>query len=306
MGTIDETGYSERPQFFDGQRLLAADLQGLEAFNREMRWLHNRSLHQPGVGRGFAVAGGRGARKVTIQPGYAIDVLGREIALSRPHVASVPPVAGEENGTPVYYDLTVSYPSDEDLEKAETREGICMDRGVVRLREKPIFCWVRLEKREGDRFEAKDDGLGLDVREGRKIVLARAAVARCQLDKDLSTAERRSARPPRQPYIACGEATDVKWQVGVEGERIIIAADVSTAEADFGNTPCYEARVKGERPLQIGHSLVLDRATYVMNATRDGFRFAVLVMDLSSEGPPGALEGSLFEDWSIEWMGVEG
>jgi hypothetical protein len=329
MTTIDETGYSERPQFFDGQRLFADDLQGLEAFNREMRWLHNRSLHQPGVGRGFAVSGSRGARKVTVQPGYAIDVFGREIVLSRPHVASVPPVAGEEDGTPVTYDLTVGYPSDEDLEKAETREGICLDRGVVRLREKPIFCWVRLMKRDGARFEAKDESLGLDVREGRKIVLARAAVARCQLDRDLSTAERRSARPPRQPYVACGEAT-VRWDPATfEGGLPYIQAHVSTAGAGFGNTPCYEARVKGGRPkeieLEVGERsislLVIDLASYVMGAAPDGFQLLVPLFPIGvgdggsgvevlrkavTARSPAVLEAGPFSDWSVEWMGVEG
>mgnify|MGYP001036441712 CR=1 FL=1 len=46
------TQFLERIQFFNGQRLFASDLQALEAFNREMRWLHNQSLHQPGVGSG--------------------------------------------------------------------------------------------------------------------------------------------------------------------------------------------------------------------------------------------------------------
>ena len=62
MGILEETRFIERLQFFDGQRLFASDLQGLEAFNREMRWLHNRSLHQPGIGSGFAVYGKKGDR----------------------------------------------------------------------------------------------------------------------------------------------------------------------------------------------------------------------------------------------------
>ena len=57
MGILDETKFVERVQFFNGQRLFASDLQSVEAFNREMRWLHNQSLHQPGVGNGYAVRG---------------------------------------------------------------------------------------------------------------------------------------------------------------------------------------------------------------------------------------------------------
>ena len=75
MSILDETNFIERLQFFNGQRVSAADLQGIEAFNREMRWLHNTSLHQPGIGSGFAVGGSKGDREVTISPGYAIDAL---------------------------------------------------------------------------------------------------------------------------------------------------------------------------------------------------------------------------------------
>ncbi len=54
---LDETRFVERFQFFNGQRLFASDLQGADDFNREMRWTHNRSLGQPGIGSGFAVYG---------------------------------------------------------------------------------------------------------------------------------------------------------------------------------------------------------------------------------------------------------
>src|SRR5574342_507094 len=100
MGVLEETRFVERLQFFTGQRLFATDLQAIEAFNREMRWLHNRSLHQPGVGKGFAVSGKRGDREVYIGPGYAMDADGREIVLTEAKTEPVPPVAGETDGSP--------------------------------------------------------------------------------------------------------------------------------------------------------------------------------------------------------------
>src|SRR5579884_4221766 len=82
MAVIGGTQFLERLQFFNGQRLFAGDLQALEAFNREMRWLHNQSLHQAGVGSGYAVSGAKGDREVIITPGYAIDACGHEIVLT--------------------------------------------------------------------------------------------------------------------------------------------------------------------------------------------------------------------------------
>src|SRR6266566_8433232 len=92
MAILEEMQFLERLEFFNGQRLLAGDLQSLESFDREMRWLHNMSLHQPGIGSGFAVTGKKGDATVNISPGYALDALGREIILTQPDVEQVPPV----------------------------------------------------------------------------------------------------------------------------------------------------------------------------------------------------------------------
>ena len=163
---FDDTRTVERPQFFDGQQLFAADLDGIVAFHRAMRWLHNRSLHQPGVGNGFAVSGRRGDREVPVQPGYALDSEGRELVLLETHVEPVPPVAGEPGGGPAFFDLVVSYPSDDDLEEAETREGVCLPRGVVRLREHPVFCWVRLIRDVNDRLRPLSEAQALEIQNG--------------------------------------------------------------------------------------------------------------------------------------------
>ena len=55
MAILGQQQFVERLKFFNGQRLFAQDLDSIDRTHREMRWLHNQSLHQPGVGRGFAV-----------------------------------------------------------------------------------------------------------------------------------------------------------------------------------------------------------------------------------------------------------
>jgi hypothetical protein len=229
MTLQDQARHLERHTFFNGQRLFADDLQGLEAFSREMRWLHNRSLHQPGIGNGFAVHGLKGDRKVRVDAGYAIDSKGREIVQIESEELDVPPVAGERDGSPTYYDLVVSYPDDAMLEVAETRAGVCAPRGAVRLREEPVFCWVRLVRTEGggsaqttttangiavqENLVAVDARLGAEIESGLRIVIARAEILNCQLNRDLSIAERRNARPALGPHIACGEYAPDPWQV---------------------------------------------------------------------------------------------
>ena len=282
MSILDQTRFIERQQFFNGQRLFADDLQSLEAFNRELRWLHNKSLHQPGIGNGFAVTGKKGDREVTIGPGYAIDREGHEIVLIRDQVEAVPPVASESDGSPVLFDLTVSY-LDEELEEAELREGICNQRGAVRLREEPVFCWVRLDS-NGQPRELQQK---LEILAGMRLVLARAEVLNCELFQDLSVAERLNARPAQLPYVCCG-TSEVNWQpltfapldptiifgsndltqaglgklisAFAEGLGFFpwvlpigLSAVVDTSACGFLNTPCYSARVAGTRLRRFTH-----------------------------------------------------
>jgi hypothetical protein len=281
MSILDQTRFIERQQFFNGQRLFADDLQSLEAFNRELRWLHNKSLHQPGIGNGFAVTGKKGDREVTIGPGYAIDREGHEIVLIRDHVETVPPVASEDDGTPVLFDLTVSY-LDEELEEQELREGICNQRGAVRLREEPVFCWVRLDSN----FQPRETKQKLEILAGMRLVLARAEVLNCELFQDLSVAERLNARPATLPYVCCG-TSEVNWQPltfapidpavifgsdlskGELGQLIStfaqglgffplvlpigLSAVVNTSACGFLNTPCYSARIAGDRFRRFTH-----------------------------------------------------
>jgi hypothetical protein len=338
MSILDETRFLERLQFFDGQRLFASDLQGPDEFNREMRWLHNRSLHQPGIGSGYAVNGKKGDREVQIGAGYAIDAEGREIVLIETMVVAVPPVAGDVAGAPMIYDLTISYPDDSDLEVTETREGVCLPRGVVRRREVPVFCWVRLDANG----QPVDPQLKQEVLSGMKLVLARAEVLNCQLDKDLSIAQRRNARPPRQPYIVCGEAQPTNWrlfrlnEVG-EGTGGIatgqftgpvispfgLSAEIDTSSALFQTTPSYSARISGPRLMTITENgekedFIVDGLISVRDSRPKSFKVEVLllVQSLLSTGANNPLVGTepdddpkrleLFSDWQVVWMGVEG
>ena len=342
MSILDETRFLERFQFFNGQRLFASDLQGADDFNREMRWLHNRSLHQPGIGSGFAVYGKKDDREVVIGAGYAVDALGREIVLTNTFTQQVPPVAGDDAGEPVFYDLAVSYPDDANLEETETREGLCLPRGVVRRREVPVFCWIRLDTQR----QPIDARLKQDLLTGMRLIVARAEVLNCQLNADLSIAERRDVRPSRLPYVVCGEETPTQWEVqklaSVEGEpglfttapRTVgpfiapngLTAKVNTSAAGFQVAPIYTARVAGPRIVSLPNGdgetpAVVDALINipVESASATGFTAEVLVLaqpfsqsfngaggwrgDMTADETAAFLK--FFESWRIVWMGVE-
>ncbi len=319
MAIINGTQFLERIQFFNGQRLFAPDLQALEAFNREMRWLHNQSLHQPGVGSGYAVTGNKGDRQVTITPGYALDSFGREIILTETHVEPVPPVADNGAGKSVFYDLTVSYPDDTDLKESETRDGICLPRGVVRLREEPVFCWVRLGDDANNR-QPVDMKLKDRIQKGLFIVLARAEVFNCQLKQPVSVAQRRNARPPKQPHIACGmvpanlspppgRGSSIDYNSSFDILSVKFTARIDTSSAAFAATPCYLARLVGERDRtdQGGQPIILDGLTDIAQTPPpqpNGFTIEVFPVVFSPNTSSGIISNP-FQSWAVVWIGIE-
>jgi hypothetical protein len=330
MSLIGATRFPERLQFFNGQRLFASDLQGLEQFNREMRWLHNQSLHQAGVASGYAISGKKDDREVTIQPGYALDSLGREIVLTQTVVEPVPPVANDGRGRPVYFDLVVSYPDDAQLKETETRDGICVSRSAVRLREAPVFCWVELsptgdppgpQALDTDR-QAKLASLNTDVESGIRIRLARAEVLNCRLNQPLSLSQRKNARPSPQPYVAAGRsASAALWSSAVTGFGITISLDVDTSQAHFRSKPSYFANVIGKRDLELTMGGV--KSTFILDGfprldlKAGGFKFSLLIPeilidrkfkleDVAKALPPALSALPPADKWYVEWIGVEG
>lgn len=341
----DESRFVERPEFFNGQRLFDSDLNGLDAFNREMRWLHNKSLHQPGIGNGFAVSGNKGDREVTIEPGYAIDSKGREIVLVTTEVLPVPPVAQDASGKPTIFLLTVSYATE--LEEAETRAGVCLPRGVVRRREAPVFCWIQLRGEDPGDLHA-DPEHEKAIKTGMKIIIAQVEVADCRLNKPVSLAQRRSARPATQPYIACGVSDLALWKwtpvqqqqfasimrntvqpllMLIQSRRFeravmapgniptiyVIRGRVDTSSAGFVTTPHYSVTVQGQTISDDSKNLIhaIDLFHRIERAEPTGFEALIFILLVGGRQRQRALARHpgvnwVQSHWRLAWMGVEG
>ncbi|MGB8697790.1 MAG: hypothetical protein WCD18_00090 [Thermosynechococcaceae cyanobacterium] len=70
----------QRLNYFTSQFLVEEDFLDEQAYHREMRHRHNRSLHTPGVVEGLLVSQA-GDRQIKVSPGMAIDQNGQEIIL---------------------------------------------------------------------------------------------------------------------------------------------------------------------------------------------------------------------------------
>jgi len=316
MAIIGETQFLERIRFFNGERLFASDLQTLEAFNREMRWLHNQSLHQPGVGSGYAVAGNVGDREVTISPGYALDSVGRESTLTQTLTQPIPPVADNGSGGSVFYLLTVSYPADSDLKPSETRAGICSQPGVVRLREEPVFCWVRLNDNDSNR-QPVDPNLKLRISKGLFIVLCQIEVFNCKLKQPVSSVQRRNAVPAKQPRIACGVEIAPGWQVVPattttlpelsEIGSVTLTATIRTAGGSFQAIPSYTARIMGPRFFPENEDVNFTDALIDLPTSPAPTPTAFTVRIFPFSQSSGSVNVSdVIKAWQVAWMGIEG
>lgn len=293
----------ERVVFFTGQRLTAADLAALQRAHRELRWLHNRSLHNWGIGIGLAVTGERGDSTITVSPGYGIDCLGREIILTAPRALTVPAVAAAPGGGEAIFYLTARYVPDEDQTVAQRRPGVCLPEGTVRLTEEPGLEW-----RQSD-----------ELHEGRELILAQAWIQNCRLSRALSLSARRDARPSQQPYIAAGQTKvgDTEWSFWVQGQQTVgFEVTVDTSDARFRSTPRYIAHIAGDRYLATQPGpLVALALTSIVDATPVHFTMqALLPPNLGGNINPAVL----FDDtqaldivttqlgWHVVWMGIEG
>jgi hypothetical protein len=93
-----------RPSFFVGRLLDAATLQSEQDYLREKHRLHNRKLHGFGIVSGLevrvtAIAGSDGDC-IVVEPGYAIDRQGEELAVSECVRLALP-----ADGDPTYVSL---------------------------------------------------------------------------------------------------------------------------------------------------------------------------------------------------------
>jgi hypothetical protein len=97
-GVPTSSASPKRPSYFGGQLLDAATFESEQNYFREKLRLHNRRLHGVGIVSGLGVsispADDENGSRIIVEPGYAIDPRGEELAL--PDGATLALPAGDD------------------------------------------------------------------------------------------------------------------------------------------------------------------------------------------------------------------
>jgi hypothetical protein len=220
-----------RLRYWQGQALRARDLRDEQASRAELRWWHDRALHDAfGVrfGLGAALATGGASPTLTVGSGLAYDAFGREIVLPGACAVSVPdaPARAERVLT-----LLVRHGADPRAGRRETRAG-CTPPPAAEP--PPRFVWK--------------DAEWVDVRDGVPLASIRFAAG---VPTDVPFRAPVS-RPAARPHLAVGSTLpgNTAWEpwtvAGEDGPRPVgMQTAVDTEIAGFARTPRYVAMLAG-------------------------------------------------------------
>jgi hypothetical protein len=283
----------DRITWRDGQALEARDLRDDERNNAILRHLHIRYLHRTwGVVEGLGVII-TSISTAFVQPGYAIDIEGRELLLPDGKLIAAP--VNVAAGTTMY--LVISHAGHAGKHCGCAEEPhinpavLCPDVPRLRTTALPatrqpiiegVIAWKTVRQ----------------VRLGEDVLLARVLVANGQFASPADTSVQRHAASLAQPRIW----SDVT-QVGQTGWRnsssklAAIEATVDTSDAGFTATPAYSTRVLP----RIGLA-----TSYVKSASATNFTLVLQPVPVSSDANP-QFKAAAVENIGlvIAWFAVE-
>lgn len=233
----------ERVRYWQGQMLRSRDFRDLEAIEAQRRWWHNRALHSAyGVAEGLVATllPTNAPTAVSVSPGVAYDVFGRELILEKPQTIPLPSnVAEMFNGTAYllihYAPASCGLRPDETSEVCWTQAGP-VRRGTVALDWKLFNPFCNPTPSDGVALVAVSYTKGLPL----PPVAPFAAV---------------STQPLARPLLASGTTIpgNTAWEpwdsglVDDTGAPILIGVQtvIDTSAAGFTNVPCYFAWLEG-------------------------------------------------------------
>jgi hypothetical protein len=252
----------ERLRHGRGQALLRRDFVGQAAQDDQLRWWHNRALHQTyGVAHGlqveFELDGD--VRIARVSPGLAYDCFGRELQLQDERRLPVPDTAQDVA-------LVITYQADETPPCAPPPAGYCLagrtpDAGIT-------FRWL-----PPSAFTPHD---GVEL-------ATTADVRNSAYASDAQMFAPKRTRAMTRPRTGRGATVpgETAWKSWVElaADDIILAGiqvEIDTSAAGFTAIPCYFAEITGSMWNSAVPLMLILPFTHIAEATKTGFTFRIL------------------------------
>lgn len=272
----------ERLRYWQGQRLRSRDFRDQLAIEAQLRWWHNRALHDAyGVSTGFivsAVPTSGTLRALRVTCGLAYDYFGRELILQDTREIPVPPAPGEGNPQGVGITLLLRYKQSGQFSQQIDLVPVCLPCASASVQEEPDFVW-----QPSDRVQVTD-GVPL----ARVHYDGQQAFLNLPLTAPLS-------RPLARPYLASGATLPdhtlwERWIVEVNGlpTQVGVETKIDTSAAGFTRTPCYFAWLQGALLDEHGQPWLFPYFANIAEASPTGFIFRILLPRVPSRDSPGA------------------
>jgi hypothetical protein len=275
----------DRITWRDGQPLTSRDMRDEKHNDDRFRYLHVRYLHAVwGIVSGFDVTA-LDQQTVSIAPGFALDIDGREILLSQTVTLTLPvlPVS--------FLVLVARFAGDGAYRRRRDLCGLCLNGITAPTTEHPEFLWRTVD----------------EVRMGLEVPLAGAWVGAGKLQGPLDPGVRRFARGEAQPRCFAGEtqAGQTGWILKTDPNAADVTwlqADVDTSEAGFAFPPYYFARVNSPSSSALPSG---PPALFIQDYGADRFTaciFHAAEMPLATQLKPEQAEDA---QWTVSWLAVE-
>jgi hypothetical protein len=257
----------QRTRYWQGQMLRSGDFPSQLQTEAELRWWHNRALHNAyGVALGLETTASEQGGTITaihVAPGVAYDCFGRALILQSERDIQLP----DASGTIASFTLIARYRETAQFPDPRQMSGVCWSccEGSTGL-ESPDFGW------KATATLCVEDGVPLG-----RLLRASGALNELRLDTAFVPA---TPKPLARPYLAAGSTIPgstawAPWFAGNQQQVLGLETVVDTSAAGFTRVPCYFATLDGlDTSL---HSIIPVILTHIQDLTPNSFRFRLFI-----------------------------
>lgn len=290
----------QRLRFQQGQQLSSRDFRDQVAIESQLRWWHDRSLHNAyGIASGLTVE--QQEESIHVNPGLAYDCRGRELILQQPRAIALPSQTQGRGAKKLM--LLVSYRETKSFPRRDSLSGVCEATSSLFM-ESPEVSW-----KPAGQVAASD---------GVPIAQILDDNGKLTLDEEFVVPRSRAMARPRivtGATLPGGTAWSLWNATGIvtHTPSLGVQVQIDTRAAGFTQTPCYFAWLQGALWNPIDPTFVAAPFAHIAEPSIYGFTFRLWLPSIQLA--PGSqrsnrtftrkfLSFAQKQNLSVFWMGI--